>query len=207
MKRFIITLCLMATFVFFGALSVSAADDVGQKTQEYFDALFSKMKIVAEQHPDAATYRELMRPVAKEIPGFFGGSFVDSNWVIRQVFHPSHFLARGFDLKGVKELSYFIEKMKTSPGPQLSEPAHGSLVQPRLISLRYPVIDNGKVDGIISMFVYTNDFLKNVGLDDARAYRITCLGKVAEERGKLSESHRTVKVDLPSTEWVIEYDK
>ena len=57
MKRFIITLCLMATFVFFGALSVSAADDVGQKTQEYFDALFSKMKIVAEQHPDAATYR------------------------------------------------------------------------------------------------------------------------------------------------------
>ncbi len=207
MRRIIIGICLAVSLVVFGALPVSAADEVGEKTQQYFSEMFAKMKIVADQHPNVKTYRELMRPVAQEIPGFYDGSFLDFNWVIRQTYRPSHSIARGYDLKKVKELTVFIEKMKESPGPQLSEPAHGSLIQPRLISLRYPVMNGDELEGILSMFLYTKDFFKNTGLDEAKAYRITCLGKVAEERGTLSEDHQTVQVNLPSTEWVIEYDK
>ncbi|MBF0331578.1 MAG: hypothetical protein HQL17_06540 [Candidatus Omnitrophica bacterium] len=187
------------------AAPVPADDVVGQKTEAYFNDVFGKLKLAADAKPDHLTFRQAMKPVVAGVPGLFGGSFIDENWVIRQVLFPSHFLARGFDLKGVAPLHYFQQKLKEAPGPQLSEPAHGSIVQPRLIAMRYPVIKDGKVTGLVSMMVRTPFFVKAVGLDKAKAYKIICLGKEAEAYGTLGENYKEVKLSLPSTEWVIQY--
>ena len=188
-----------------GAAPVPADDAVGQKAQAYFDDVFAKLKLAADKQPDQLTFREAMKPVVAGVPGIFGGSFIDEKWVIRQVLFPSHFLARGFDLKKVAPLHYFQQKLKDAPGPQLSEPAHGSIVQPRLIAMRYPVMKDGKVIGLVSMMVRTPFFIKAVGLDKAKAYKIICLGKEAEAQGVLGADYKEVRLSLPSTEWVIEY--
>lgn len=182
-------------------------DPVGQKTAAYFEALFSKMAKAAAQSPDYDSYRKIMKPAAESIEGFYGGTLLDADWVIKQVYYPSHFLARGYDLKKVKELAVFIKKMKENPAPQLSEPGHGSIVQPRLIAMRYPVVKDDKAQSILSMMVRTEAFLSAVGLDECKAYRITCLGVVAEEKGVLSQNAAKVRLELPSTEWLIEYEK
>lgn len=184
-----------------------AEDLVGQKTAAYFGTLFAKMEKAAAQSPDYDTFRTVMKPAAESIKGFYGGTLLDADWIIKQVYYPSHFLARGFDLKKVKELAVFIKKMKEKPEPQLSEPGHGSIIQPRLIAMRYPVVKDGKVQCILSMMVRTEEYLKAVGLDQCKAYRITCLGVVAEEKGDLSKTAPKVRLELPSTEWVIEYEK
>ena len=187
------------------AAPIPADDPVGQKAQAYFDDVFSKLKLAADKQPNYLTFREAMKPVVAGVPGVFGGSFIDDHWVIRQVLFPSHFLARGFDLKGVKELHYFQDKMKEAPGPQLSEPAHGSIVQPRLIAMRCPVMKDGKFVGIVSMMVRTPFFLRAVGLEKAKAYKIICLGKEAESAGTLGADYKEVKLSLPATEWIIQY--
>lgn len=206
MKKFLMGITLLLTMGTMGlAAPVPADDPVGQKVQAYFDDTFAKLKLAADAQPNYLTFREAMKPVIAGVPGIFGGSFIDENWVIRQVLFPSHFLARGFDLKGVKELQPFQKLLKESPGPQLSEPAHGSMVQPRLIAMRYPVMKDGKVAGLVSMMVRTPFFLKAVGLDKARAYQIICSGKEAEAFGVLGTNYKEVKLTLPSTEWVIRY--
>ena len=187
------------------AAPLPADDEVGQKAQAYFDDVFAKLKLAADAQPNYLTFRQAMKPVIAGVPGVFGGSFIDENWVIRQVLFPSHFLARGFDLKGVAQLHYFQQKLKEAPGPQLSEPAHGSIAQPRLIAMRYPVVKDGKVVGLVSMMVRTQFFLKAIGLDKAKAYKIICLGKEAESRGILGDNYKEVKLTLPSTEWIIQY--
>ncbi|MEI8011170.1 MAG: hypothetical protein WCI27_01630 [Candidatus Omnitrophota bacterium] len=187
------------------AAPVPPDDMIGQRVQVYFDDIFAKLKIVADAQPDYTTFRQAMAPVVAGVPGVFGGSFIDENWVIRQVLFPSHFLARGFDLKGVVPLHYFQQKLKEAPGPQLSEPAHGSMVQPRLIAMRYPVMKDGKVTGLVSMMLRTPFFLKAVGLDKAKAYKIICLGQEAESYGTLGDHYREVTLSLPSTAWVIQY--
>lgn len=77
---------------------------------------------------------------------------------------------------------------------------------PRLPAMRYPVITDGKLEAVVSMMVRTENFLEAVGLDKCRAFRITCRGTLAEEDGKLSDHPRSVTLELPSTEWLIEYD-
>jgi hypothetical protein len=182
-------------------------DEIGQKTVAYFNNLFDKLKNVAEKDPNVETFRSAMRPVAESVKGFYGGTLIDPDFVIRQVYYPSHFLARGFDLKKVKELTDFYSMMKENPAPQLSEPGHGSIVQPRLIAMRYPVIIDGKLKNIISMMVRTEAFLDATGLDKCKAYKIICRGKLAEGKGKLSENYTQVKLILPSTDWLIQYQK
>jgi hypothetical protein len=182
-------------------------DEIGSKTVAYFNGLFGGLEKAARQSPDYDRFREIMKPVAEQTEGFYGGTLLDSDWVIAQVYYPTHFLARGYDLKKVKELTAFIKLMQDTPAPQLSEPGHGSLLQPRLIAMRYPVITDGKVQSILSMMVRTEAYLNAVGLDKCKAYRITCLGAVAEEKGKLTKDTKQVKVKLPSTEWVIDYQK
>jgi hypothetical protein len=215
MKRYGIVTILLASLA---ATSLNAAtltpytcdpngDAIGSKTVEYFRGVFEKMGKVAAKDPNTGSFREAMKPVADGVEGFYGGTLVDSNWKIVQVYYKSHFLADGFDLKTVKELKAFVTKMKDAPGPQLSEPAHGSIVQPRLIAMRYPVVKDGSMTKIVSMMVKTESFTKAVGLDECKAYRITCQGKTAEEKGKLSKSPTRVNLTLPATEWVIEYDK
>ena len=182
-------------------------DEVGIKTTAYFKDLFGKMALAAQKDPNYDSYRQIMKPVAEDVKGFYGGTLVDPDWVIRQVYYPSHFLARGYDLKKVKELTEFYKMMKEKPAPQLSEPGHGSLVQPRLIAMRYPVIVNGKLKNILSMMMKTQEYLKAVGLDECSAYKIICQGKLAEEKGTLGKDFKQVKVKLPSTEWTIQYKK
>ena len=182
-------------------------DPIGSKTIAYFTDLFEKLGSAAQKDPTYDTYREIFKPVAESIDGLYGATLIGPDWVIVQVYHPSHFLARGFDLKKVKELTDFYKLMQEKPAPQLSEPGHGSIMQPRLIAMRYPVIKDGKVKNILSMMVRTPAYLKAVGLDQCSAYKITCKGKLAEEKGKLSTDYKEVKLQLPSTDWVIQYQK
>lgn len=177
-----------------------------KSVKEYFGTLFEGLAKVAEAAPAVDTFREHMKPMAENTDGFFGGTLVDTNFVIRQCYFKRNFLAVGFDLKKVKQLDDFWKMMREKPEPQLSEPGHGSLVQPRLIAMRYPIVKDGKLVNVVSMMVKTGAFLKAVGLDKCPAYKITCRDVLAEEDGKLSDKPLEVKLALPSTEWVIQYD-
>ena len=183
------------------------ADEMAAKVKAYFEQRFTDLGGVAEKRPTAETFREAMAPVAEGTPGFFGGTLIDANFVIREVYYKRDFLARGFDLKKVRQLDGFWALMRKAPAPQLSEPGHGNIVQPRLIAMRYPVLVDGKLENIVSMMVRTEKFLEATGLDRCKAFRITCLGQPAEEKGTLSGSPHEVKLDLPSTDWVIQYDR
>ena len=205
--RFLSALALgLLALPFAAAAQVQPPDDpVGAATAAYFATNFANLKAVADLQPTKETFREAMKPLATGTDGFFGGSFIDTNFFIREVYYPRDFLARGFDLKKVKQLDHFWELMRKEPTPQLSEPGHGNLVQPRLIAMRYPVLKDGQLVSVVSFFVRTEAFLKAVGLDKAKAYRITCRGTVAEEDGKLGDTPRAVTVALPANEWLIEY--
>ena len=110
-------------------------------------------------------------------------------------------------MKKVSQLDFFWEQMRKKPEPQLSEPGHGNIVQPRLIAMRYPVMTDGRMESIVSIMVRTEAFLKATGLDQCRCYRITCRGVQAEEKGDLSGEVNKVALQLPSTDWVIEYKR
>lgn len=199
--------CLMAAgLILPGNARAQDPDGIGAKVTRYFDGMFSRLKAVADKDPSVSTFRDDMRPEAEKTEGLYGATLIDPDFVIRQVYFPSHFLARGYDLKKVKELQGFYLMMKEHPAPQLSEPGHGNLFQPRLIAMRYPVLAGGKLKNIVSMMVRTESFLKATGLDRVKAYRIIAGGKIAEEKGQLSDRHAQVNLTLPSTEWVIQYD-
>lgn len=182
-------------------------DEIGHKAESYFEELFSILRDIAAQDPTVDSFKEIMKPAIEKIDGIYGATLIDPDFVIRQVYFHSHFLARGFDLKNVKELDNFYKMMKENPAPQLSEPGHGNLVQPRLIAVRYPVIKNGELKNIVSVMVRTQSFLKAAGLNRCKAYKIICLGKLTEEKGELTENFKEVKLSLPSTEWVVQYEK
>ena len=206
MKTMILALATLCTGLFAASAQVQPPDDpVGLATAQYFAKTFANLKAVADRQPTKDTFREAMKPLEDATDGFFGGSFIDTNFVIREVYYPRDFLARGYDLKKVKQLDYFWDLMRNAPSPQLSEPGHGNLVQPRLIAMRYPVLKDGQLAAVVSFFVRTEAFLKAVGLDQAKAYRITCRGVLAEEDGKLGPSPKAVTVSLPANEWLIEY--
>ena len=204
--RFLSALIGMLAIPFAASAQVRPPDDpVGAATAAYFAKTFADLKAVADLQPTKDTFREAMKPLEDATPGFFGGSFIDTDFVIREVYHPRDFLARGFDLKKVKQLDYFWDLMRKQPTPQLSEPGHGNLVQPRLIAMRYPVMKDGQLAAVVSFFVRTEAFLKAVGLGDAKAYRITCRGVLAEEDGELGDKPRAATISLPANEWLIEY--
>ena len=206
MKTKIIALIALLALPCAASAQVQPPDDpVGQATAAYFATTFANLKAVADRMPTKDTFRDAMKPLEEATPGFFGGSFIDTDFVIREVYFSRDFLARGFDLKKVKQLDHFWELMRKDPAPQVSEPGHGSIVQPRLIAMRYPVIRDGKLASVVSFFVRTEAFLEAVGLGDAKGYRITCRGVLAEEDGKLGDSPKSVTVSLPANEWLIEY--
>ena len=206
MKRLALALVALCALPFTASAQVQPPDDpVGQAVAAYFETQFDALKAVADQHPTRDTFRAAMKPLAEQTPGFFGGSFIDTNFVIREVYYPRDFLARGFDLKKVKQLDYFWDLMREDPTPQLSEPGHGNIVQPRLIAMRYPVVKDGTLDSIVSYFVRTETFLKAVGLDQAKGYRITCRGVLAEKSGRLGDHPKSVTIALPANEWLIAY--
>ena len=208
MKKSILALLALCALPFAAAAQIQPPDDpVGKAVAAYFAKTFADLKAVADRQPTKDTFREAMKPLEDATAGFFGGSYIDTDFVIREVYYPRDFLARGFDLKKVKQLDYFWDLMRKNPTPQLSEPGHGSIVQPRLIAMRYPVLKDGKLTAVVSFFVRTGAFLDAVGLGDAKGYRITCRGVLAEEDGKLGDNPKSVTVSLPANEWVIEYAK
>lgn len=180
--------------------------EMKKAVESYFDDLFGRLGKAAEMAPTEATFREIMRPQVDKVEGHFGSTLINADWEIRQVYFKRDFLAVGFSLKKVKELDVFRALMEEKPGPQLSEPGHGSILQPRLIAMRYPILKDGRVTGMVSMMVRTDAFLKAVGLDTCAAFRITCRGQEAESKGKLTGDKRSVTIALPSTEWFIEYE-
>ena len=208
MKTSILAFLALGALPFAAAAQVQPPDDpVGKAVAAYFDKTFANLKAVADRQPTKDTFREAMKPLEDATDGFFGGSYIDTDFVIREVYYPRDFLARGFDLKKVKQLDYFWDLMRKNPTPQLSEPGHGSIVQPRLIAMRYPVLKDGQLAAVVSFFVRTEKFLEAVGLGDVQGYRITCRGVLAEEDGKLGDNPKSVTVSLPANEWVIEYAK
>jgi SAM-dependent methyltransferase len=91
-------------------------DPVGKAVAAYFDRTFANLKAVADKQPTKDTFRDAMKPLEDATDGFFGGSFIDTDFVIREVYYPRDFLARGFDLKKVKQLDYFwISCARTLP--------------------------------------------------------------------------------------------
>ena len=208
MKTQILALLALCALPVAASAQVQPPDDpVGKAVAAYFDKTFANLKAVADRQPTKDTFREAMKPLEDATDGFFGGSFIDTDFVIREVYYSRDFLARGFDLKKVKQLDYFWDLMRKNPTPQLSEPGHGSIVQPRLIAMRYPVLKDGKLAAVVSFFVRTEKFLEAVGLGDAKGYRITCRGVLAEEDGELGSAPKRATVSLPANEWVIEYSK
>ena len=208
MKTRILALLALGALPFAAAAQVQPPDDpVGKAVAAYFDQTFANLKAVADRQPTKDTFRAAMKPLEDATDGFFGGSFIDTDFVIREVYYPRDFLARGFDLKKVKQLDHFWDLMRKNPTPQLSEPGHGNIVQPRLIAMRYPVLKDGQLTAVVSFFVRTEKFLEAVGLGDAKGYRIVCRGVLAEEDGKLGANAKRVTVSLPANEWVIEYSK
>jgi len=200
MKRFI-SLALILS-----ALAVQA-DPVGVAAENYFSTLFLQLEQIAEQKPTVETFRAVMKPCAEATDGFFGGSYIDTDYTIRQVYFKRNFLARGFSLREVKPLEPFWKEMDENPAPQLSEPSRGGLVRPSLISLRVPILANGELEAVISLMVRTEKFIKVTGLDECKAFKIVCCGELAEKKGVLSNQPREVKLALPSTVWVIQYDR
>lgn len=174
--------------------------------ETYFKDLFDRLGKAAEQSPTEETFRAVMKPQIEKVDGLYGATLINADWEIRRVYFKRDFLAVGFSLKKVKELDAFRKLMDAKPAPQLSEPGHGSIVQPRLIAMRYPMIKDGKMAGMVSMMIRTEAFLKAVKLDTCKAFKFTCLGKEAEIKGTLTEARKQVKLALPSTEWVIEYE-
>ena len=175
--------------------------------EAYFNDLFQRLGKVAEQSHTEDSFRELMKPQIGKVEGLYCATLINADWEIRQVyFGKFDLLAIGYSLKKVSELDGFRKLMDEKAAPQLSEPGHGSLMQPRLIAMRYPLIKDGKMAGMVSMMVRTEAFLKAVKLDTCKAFTFTCLGKEAESKGALTDARRQVKIALPSTEWVIAYE-
>jgi len=174
--------------------------------ETYFNGLFQRLGKAAGQAPTEDTFRAVMKPLIENVDGLFGATLINADWEIRAVYFKRDFLAVGFSLKKVKELDGFRAVMAEKPAPQLSEPGHGNILQPRLIAMRYPVIRDGKMVSMVSMMIRTESFLKAVGLKNCQAFRIICEGKEAESAGTLSEKCKEVNIALPSTEWVIQYE-
>lgn len=201
----IATIALLVLAVCGTSPSYADGDPLKTAVKVYFDESFERLRLVAEKNPTKASLRKDMKPLVDATKGFFGGTLIDTNFVIVQVYNRSDALARGYDLKKVKQLTEFWKKMRQNPTPQLSEPGHGNLIQPKLIAMRYPVIVNGELRSVVSVMVRTEAFLKATGLDKLKAYRITCNGVKAEEAGRLSGETKSFEIDLPSNKWLIEY--
>lgn len=208
MKKPAIILILLTCFGLLTAAPALAVPDEGTLTaavQDYFEGMFQGLEKAAVQNPTKDSFRTIMKPIVEKIDGFYGSTLIDSDFVIRQVYKKRNFLAVGYDLKKVKELNYFWDEMRKRPAPQLSEPGHGSILQPRLIAMRYPVLTEGELTGVVSLMVRTEAFLQATGLDQAEAYRIVCRGQEAESKGELGDRYREIRLQLPSTEWLIQY--
>jgi hypothetical protein len=207
-KRILNILILLTCFGLLGAgsaLAVPAEAELAASVQTYFAEMFQGLEKAAAQQPTKDSFRTIMKPMVEKLDGFYGSTLIDSDFVIRQVYKKRNFLAVGYDLKKVKELDYFWKEMRKKPAPQLSEPGHGSIMQPRLIAMRYPVLKDGRLTGVVSLMVRTEAFLKATGLDQAEAYRIVCRGQEAETKGELGENFRQIRLQLPSTDWLIQY--
>lgn len=203
-------LLLCALSVFFRTSMANAEpvrDPIQGAVQTYFDQAFERLRLVAEKRPTVASLRQDMKPLAEVTKGLFGGTLIDTNFVITQVYFPRDFLARGYDLKKVPQLTDFWKKMRAAPTPQLSEPGHGNLFQPRLIAMRYPVLVDGQLQSIVSVMIRTEVFLEETGLAKLKGFRITCNGMQAEAQGDLSGVLTSFVLDLPATQWRIEYKK
>jgi hypothetical protein len=208
MKKFALRLMLLLCAGLFNqsaALAAPSEEALSKSVQNYFAPLFAGLQAAAEQQPTVDSFREVMKPFLTDIDGFFGSTLIDSDFVIRKVYRRRNFLAVGYDLKKVKELDYFWDLMRKSPSPQLSEPGHGSLLQPRLIAMRYPIMKEGQLTGVVSLMIRTKAFLKATGLDQVAAYRIVCRGQEAETKGELGKDYRQITLQLPANEWLIQY--
>jgi len=122
------TMTALATTGLLTATPVPADDPIGLAVEAYFNGAFDGLKAVAEKQPTPDTFREAIKPLVESTDGFFGGTLIDTDFKIRQVYFKRNALARGYDLKKVKQLTVFWNEMRENPTPQLSEPARGNIM-------------------------------------------------------------------------------
>ncbi len=181
-------------------------DPMQKCVQGYFGKHVKLLSVVAKQQPTKKTFRKIMKPLVKDLSGFCEATLLDTGFVIRHTYYRRHRLAVGYDLKNVDSLKVFYEMMQKNPMPQISGPTKAKLMTPSVIVLRYPILQDKDLIGVVSLMVSTDDFLEDVKLADCKAYRIRCSDGIEMSKGTLSEGCRKTEVALPSAEWIIEYD-
>jgi len=152
---------------FFPVFSSARGDDnrIVQEKRDYFSTLVTAAEAVAVQEPTPLTFRVLMRPAAHSVDGFYDATLIDAGHVIRQVYDPLHFLARGYDLDRVPQLREQWRAMDVNPAPQITEPASGGFTSPRLVSVRVPLLKDGKAVLFVSIMVRAEAYEKAVGVN------------------------------------------
>lgn len=174
--------------------------------QSYFETHIKLLSEAAEQRPTKKTFRKIMKPLVKDISEFREATLLNTNFVIQQTYYKRHKLAVGYDLKEVDSLRLFHEEMQKNPASQISGPTKAKLMNPSVIVLRHPILDDNKFVGVVSLMVSTDDFLEKVKLADCKAYRIRCSDGIEISKGVLSDNCRKVDIKLPSAMWTVEYD-
>ena len=134
----------------------------------YFARVIAAAENVAQQGPTPATFRALMRPVAESTEGFYDATLIDARHVIVQVYDPLHFLARGYDLGRVPQLADAWRAMDAHPEPQITRPASGGFATPRLVSVRVPLVREGKAVLFVSIMIRAAAYEKALR-EDTRA--------------------------------------
>jgi hypothetical protein len=171
--------------------------------QRYVDILAS----AARQRPTPKTFRDVMQPLVIGLDGFRGATLLGSDFVIRQVYFKRHAGGIGYDVKSLDALKGFYDMMCDDPAPQISGPTRARLWRPSCVALRHPIVRDGELLGVVSLFVGTETFLGGTALADCNAFRISAPDVESLIKGKLSPQCRHVVVKLPSTEWTVEYDE
>jgi hypothetical protein len=184
-----------------------AADPLQQQlqsaAQKYVDVLAS----AAAEHPSSKTFRDVMRPLVNGLKGFRGATLLGPDFVIRQVYYRRHAGGIGYDVKSHDALKGFYTMMCEAPAPQVSGPTRARLWRPSYVALRHPIVRDGELLGVVSLFVGTDTFLQGTALANCGAYRISSPDVESVSKGSLPPECRRVVVKLPSTEWTVEYDE
>ena len=204
------TYAVMTLIMLLPCVASRAQSAVDMPLERRVEAFFQPpCKVLAEaaaKEPDKKSFRKVMKPVVEKTEGFAGATLLDPDFVIRKTYRRSHAAAVGYDLKKTPSLKKFCEEMKKKPVPQISHPTRPRLMQPSVIVLRQPVINDGKLTGVLSLMILADEFLEKSGLADCPAYKVKCSDGYTFSKGKLSREHRHGVARLPSATWTIDYD-
>ena len=198
---------LPAAWVAVRAGCVAAQDPVQAQLQNAAQKYIEILASVARQQPTPKTFCDIMAPFVTGLEGFRGATLLAPDFIIQQVYYKRHVGGIGYDVKSHDSLKRFYTMMREAPAPQVSGPTRARLWRPSYIALRYPIMRDGSLAGVVSLFVGTETLLQGTALADCSAFRISCSDVEPVAKGNLSPHCRRIVVELPSTAWTVEYDE